>query len=649
MLFIAVHAGAQEKPGEPFLYKSFTARQNLVQEVDPIDVLHYDVALSLDFQRKQIQGLATTDISLTDAGADYFYIHLTQLEVSSASINGIETTFQREADKIYFQHPPADSIFQLKIVYSGAPTNDGFGGFFFNGDYAYTIGEGINSYPPSMLRTWIPSHDVPDDKATLDLHITIPQELSAFSNGTLLSTRTNGDSTKTVFWRENHPIATYLVAIAVGPYETFSIPYVSVSGAELPLQFYVFPEHYDIAREDWKNITQMMRFFENHFSPYPFDRYSMAEAANRGAMEHQTMTTWSSQLITGDHRYDYIVAHELAHHWWGDLVTLGDWRDIWLNEGFATYCEALYFESLNGAVYLQDYMENLAAAYYKETARLGHFAIYDPDYLWGGTVYQKGAWVLHMLRWTIGEDAFWRTLQSYARTFAYSNAVTPDFIKIAETESGQKLDWFFDQWIYKPGYPDLDISWNFQQLENAKYRVKIDIEQKQWDKFQFVLPVEVALETVAGKKLDTLQIAERKNSFTIETDSQPVSLQFDPHNWLLKQDDIVSGPQPPGSAPGDFFLAQNYTNPFSVGQVSNFLYYVTQLNAPHFVSLKIFNVLGQEVRTLVNQQKQGGFYIVQWDGYDDNGKALPVGIYFYRLLSNNHQLLKKTVLINQQR
>ena len=622
-------------------------QQAFAQDTNPIDVLHYDAALFLDFQNKQIQGLATLDIALTETGADYFYVNLNGLDVSSASINGSTVEFQREADKIYFQPQNPDSVFQLKIAYAGAPGNDGFGGFFFSGDYAYTIGEGINSYPPSMLRYWIPSHDVPNDKATLDVHITIPQEMSAFSNGTLISTLQNGDGTKTLFWQEKHPIATYLVAIAVGDYKTFSIPYTSVTGSELPLQFYVFPDHFERAREDWKNITRMMHFFESRFAPYPFDRYSMVEAANRGAMEHQTMTTYSSQLVTGDHRYDYIVAHELSHHWWGDLVTLGDWRDIWLNEGFATYCEALYFESINGKTSLQDYMADLSAAYYRETARLGHFAIYDPDYLWGGTIYQKGAWVLHMLRWTIGDNAFWRTLQSYARTFSYANAVTPDFIRTAENVSGQQLDWFFDQWIYKQGYPDLDISWDFQRLANSSFNVEIDVEQKQWDKFQFTIPAEIKITTVRGERLDTLQITEQMNSFFIETDSQPVSIEFDPNNWLLKQFDIISGPQPPGSVPGDLFLAQNYPNPFSVGHTSNFLFYVAQLNSPHFISFNIFNILGQEVKTLVNQEKQAGFYNIQWDGRDNTGKIVPAGIYFYRLKSDKQQILKKLVLINQ--
>ncbi len=646
-LFLFVHAFAQEKHSEASLFKSTTPRQFVAEEYNPVDVIHYDVSLVLDFMTKEIRGVADIDIALTDTSAESFYLHLQNLDVSAATINGGDISFLRQADKIYFQGHKPDSTFRLSIQYSGTPANDGFGGFFFQNEYVYTIGEGLNSCPPSMLRYWMPSHDVPNDKATLDLHLTVPGDLQAFSNGLLISILDNGDGTKTFTWQENHPIATYLVAIAVGPYATFSIPYTSVAGRSLPLEFYVFPEHLETAREDWKNITQMMDFFERHYAPYPFDRYSMAEAANRGAMEHQTMTTYSSQLVTGDHRYDYIVAHELAHHWWGDLVTLGDWKDIWLNEGFATYSEALYFQSLNGDKFMQTYMDRLAEIYFREVSRRGHFAIYDPEYLWGGTIYQKGAWVLHMLRWTVGDDAFWRILKSYAERYAYDNAVTTDFIAVAEEESGRDLDWFFEQWIYQPGYPDIDVSWNRQRTMSGKFAVNIEIEQKQWDKFQFTVPLEILIITDEEPVLDTLVSAQQTSSFSVELDSRPISIEIDPNNWLLKQYDIIAGPHPPGVTPTDFYLAQNYPNPFAPGETSNILYYVARLNSPHPVSIKVYNILGREIRTLVDKSLQGGYYNTKWDGKDDAGRVVPAGVYIYRLQSDSKVIERKLVLIDK--
>jgi aminopeptidase N len=494
-----------------------------------------------------------------------------------------------------------------------------------------------------MLRHWIPSHDVPYDKATLDLFITVPNDLDAFSNGLLLSTSAQAE-TKTFHWQETNPIATYLIAIAVGNYVTLEKDYQSIAGHNIPLEFYAFPSSVDAVQIDWQNLPTMMDFFERNFTPYPFDRYATAQCYNRGAMEHQQMTTYSTQLITGDNRYDYIMAHELAHHWWGDLVTLGDWRDIWLNEGFATYSEALYFESLYGQDYLAEYMDALQSIYLGEVSRRGHFPIYDPDYKWGGTIYQKGAWVLHMLRWTIGDDAFWRTLHTWADRYAYGNALIPDFIQIAEEESGQDLAWFFDQWIYKAGYPDFDISWNYQKNSQNDYTVTVDVKQQQWNQFQFTAPFEIAIETVDGSVLDTLESSSFQQSFQIDVNSEPLAIHIDPNNWLLKQFDIISDPSLPGVKPNEFYLSQNYPNPFLQNGQTEIVYQIPQIFGPHPTSIKIYNILGRHVATLIDRPLQGGLYKTTWDGKDMSGRTVASGVYFYRLESLNQFIEKKLVI-----
>ncbi|MBN1479863.1 T9SS C-terminal target domain-containing protein [candidate division KSB1 bacterium] len=612
-------------------------------EINPVDVKHYNVDLFINMSTKTIDGHAQILLALTDSNATQFYLHLSTLTMADAFINNQKASYTRSSDKVYFEIDDHASEIIVEIDYAGTPGNDGFGGFFFQNNYAFTIGQGLYSQPPSMLRHWIPSHDVPFDKATIDLHLTVPKELDAFANGVLVST-TVENNTKTFFWREQHPIATYLIAVAVGQYAKLGMPFVSVTGDSISLEFYVFPNDVNNAQTDWANLPRMLTFFEQNFSSYPFDRYSMAQAYNRGAMEHQTMTTYSHELITGDNRYDYIVAHELAHHWWGDLVTLGDWKDIWLNEGFATYSEALYFEHIYGDDYLAKYMEALSEIYLAEVARRGHFALYDPEYMWGGTVYQKGAWVLHMLRWTIGEAAFWRTLQSWAQCYAYDNALIPDFIAIAEEQSGQNLQWFFDQWIYRAGYPDFDISWDYQKNSAVGYTVTIDIKQQQWDKFQFIAPVEIEIETATGTVVDTLISSSQQQQFQITLDTAPARLIIDPYNWLLKQYDIVGNPAPPGVRPNDFYLAQNYPNPFMQGTKTAIVYQVAQLNSPHALSIKIYNILGQEVATLIDRSLHGGLYNVSWDGKDNTGKNVPAGVYFYRLQSQKQNIEKKLVI-----
>jgi len=359
------------------------------------------------------------------------------------------------------------------------------------------------------------------------------------------------------------------------------------------------------------------------------------------------MTTYSHQLVTDDHTYDYIVAHELAHHWWGDYVTLGDWREIWLNEGFAVYSEALYFESLGGQEQLGQYMENLAEVYYREVARYGHFSIYDPAYMWGGTIYQKGAWVLHMLRWVIGEESFWRTLRAWAKSYPYDNALISDFIQIAENESGQEMDWFFEQWLYQPGYPDLNIWWRSQQTDDGLYSATVTVEQQQWESFSFTIPLEIAFTTRDGTVLDTLISEQHQTEYQFVLQNKPLSLEIDPNHWVLKKADVVSEPLPPGVLPNEFYLADNYPNPFQAGNSTLIGYHVPQLFSPHPITLKLFNVLGREIIALVDHAQHGGYYTISWDGRDVYGQSVAPGVYIVRLISQETILEKKITVFSK--
>jgi len=544
----------------------------------------------------------------------------------------------------------ADTL-SVDVHYHGRPGNDGFGGFFFASQYVFTVGEGINTSPPSMLRYWIPSHDVPDDKATWDMHITVPKPLKAISNGLLISAISSDvDGTITYHWRENHPMSTYLVAIAVGDYAGFSQDHTSSTGATIPLEFYSYPDHLQLAETDWADVGKMIDFFESKFGPYPFDRYSMVEVPMRGAMEHQTMTSYASNLVTGDHRYDYVVAHELAHQWWGDWVTLADWHEIWLNEGFASYCEALYFESLGGHPVLQNYMTGMATDYFTEAARLGAFALYDPKYMWGATVYQKGAWVLHMLRWTIGDSLFWQSLKAYGATHAYGNATTENFIAVVEDVCDRDLRWFFDQWVYGSGYPDLDAGWDVTRTEDGAYQVDLTVWQRDSNLAPFSLPMEVLVETEAGAVLDTVLLNQRSQNFTLLYDERPSALTIDPNGWLLKKLDMVSQPLPPGFVADQHGLAQNYPNPFTPeddGDQTVIMAQIGTKDSPTTVSIKIYDLLGREIRVLVHKKLTAGLHHYSWDGKDDEGKPMPSGIYLYQMKAGDRVVTKRMSLLRR--
>jgi len=650
LLFISANLVAQNKfAGAGALTKSALAEQFVQEDDNPIDVLHYDVDLSIDPEARAIHGMAELCLRVLNTNESSFYLNLINLTVDSVFIDNHPSEIDRENDRLFFpitdSYRHADSL-TLTVYYHGHPGNDGFGGFFFTDKVIYTVGEGLNTYPPSMLRYWIPSHDVPSDKATFDLRVTVPGELYVVSNGELVEEFQDGD--RAVFhYREKYPIATYLVAVSVSNFASFTSDYISTTGDTIPLRFYAYPEHLHKAKEDWKDMAKMIAFFEEHFTPYPFEKYGMVEVPMRGAMEHQTMTSYSSGLVTGDHRYDFVVVHELAHQWWGDLVTLSDWREIWLNEGFASYCEALYVEEMQGRQALQDYMDRFAAAYFTEAGRMGDFPIYDPDYLWGNTVYKKGAWVLHMLRWVVGDRAFWEGMQQYARTFAYQNASIKDFENIFEIVSGKDLDWFFQQWLYKAGVPQLEVAWETGRNEDGKYDVELQVSQKQ-DIQLFYLPLEIQFKMQDFTVLDTIVIEEKEQKYFFTLNDLPQELTIDPSGWMLKKVDIVSRPLPPGFVAEEPGLAQNYPNPFVVdheNSTTKITIQVSNRNAPMNVSLEIYDVLGRKVRTLVDKRLTAGLYVFSWDGRDGNGIEVSAGVYIYKLETEQKTLSKKMLLL----
>lgn len=616
---------------------------------NPIDVLHYDIRIELEPSIRRLTGAAELLIRRTSPSDTRFYLNLIDLSVDSVTIDSSKSSFERTSTHILLKMPANADTFSVTVYYRGNPGNDGSGGFFWGSDIIWTAGEGLSSDPPSTLRYWIPSNDQPADKATLDLAVTVPNNLQVVSNGDLVSTSENPDfQTRTFHWRESHPIASYLIAISVSDFAYFNDRQISVSGDTIPLHYYVRPDLLDKAKEDWKDTGKMLAFFESVFGPYPFDSYGMVSVPMRGAMEHQTMTSYGTGLITGDHRYDYIVAHELAHMWWGDLVTLGDWRDLWLNEGFATYSEALWFESIGDGKTLGNYMSRLKDIYLNEVSRIGHFAIYDPQYLWGGTIYQKGGWVLHMLRWTVGDSTFFEILQEYGRRFAYGNALTSDFQTVAEEIYGRDLEWFFDQWIYSPGFPELQVGWDYSRPEPDRFEISLSITQKQTVGTVFTLPLEIQIKTEAGNVLDTLMLSERQQSFQLTTSTVPAEIEIDPNNWLLKRVEIVSRPLPQGFSPNDFELAQNYPNPFIAGRNGNqtrILLQIGMKNAPFDVRVTVFNLLGQRVKTLIDKPMLGGLYTLSWDGRDEQGRPVPTGTYLYQLNSGKTVITKQLSLL----
>jgi aminopeptidase N len=276
----------------------------------------------------------------------------------------------------------------------------------------------------------------------------------------------------------------------------------------------------------------MIEFFAKTFGEYPFvkEKYGVAEFLwQAGAMEHQTITGIGSNFVGGKNFFEDIYIHELAHHWWGNAVGPATWKDIWLNEGFSTYSEALYAESYAGKKGLQSTMQSKFSDEFSNT-------LYDPGKnLFSSTVYDKGAWVLHMLRWEVGDSAFFDILRSYFEEHKYKNASTNNFISVCERISKRDLSKFFDQWVFT-GTENIQLNykWIIKKQSDEKYLIILDLAQKQerYPSFQFRL--EVMLEYDNDRSYSKIfEVDQKERTIEIEVDERPNQIILDPNNWLL--------------------------------------------------------------------------------------------------------------------
>ena len=491
------------------------------------DVLHYAFDWTIDMISESIQGKAVIESKSLVSSLNQIILHLsTSMNVTQITQGQTPLVFTH-ADNlltIFLFHPSGiDQEFEIEITYSGTPQ----AGLNFSTHNGQPIFWSLDE--PSEAREWFPSFDHPSDKATADLRITVPQNIVAVSNGTLINSQINQDGTTTYTWREKAPIATYLISVAGTNYTIFSDTYSSGPDT-MDVLYYVYPEDLAEAQTDFSVTVPMITFYSLLFGEYPFleEKYGMAEIPGGTAMEHQTITSYPSYAITGNHRYDWLIAHELAHQWWGDLITPADWDDIWLNEGFATYSEALWFESLSGVQGLQTRMQIFKDIYFRHQGT--EHSVYNPPsgHLFCEIIYEKAAWVIHMLRSIVGDTNFWTILRKYASDFAYANTKTPDFIHVCEQVYGENLGWFFDQWIYGIGYPTYQFGWGYK--DGTAFVV---VNQTQADFPLFEMPIELQINLPSESIQKTIWVNKKFNLYTFPLSERPSTVHLDPNNWIL--------------------------------------------------------------------------------------------------------------------
>ncbi|MBD3235226.1 MAG: hypothetical protein GF330_00790 [Candidatus Eisenbacteria bacterium] len=607
------------------------------------DALHVRLEVEPIFADSTIQGTVEWTLAVLEDGLDAISFDLFDtLTVITTRIDGSAVLHTHAEDRLRLLLPlpaqPGDTL-TAAIAYEGRPIRGFLQGFVFD-VHDEDIPVAFTNSEPIASRAWWPCKDRPDDKFTAEMSYIVPDSMIATSSGLLQSVTPLARDRLRYDWVESYPLATYLVSMTATNFVSFHDTYEALDGTPMPLDYYAYPEDLPRAQSDWAFTPQAIRVLAETFGEYPFldEKYGMVEYPWIGAMEHQTLSSMGEYFFQLDHPSDWVVVHELAHQWWGNWVTCGTWRDIWLNEGFATYCEALWAEELAGLDSLRYQMER-----FRRDAYAG--SVYDPEFIFNSTVYRKGAWVLHMLRHVMGDEAFFAGLRAYGERHAYGNAVTSDLIAVMEEFYGAPLGWFFDPWVYGEGQPRYRVYWDPVAADaTGRTSIEIRIEQESTGPQYFTMPIDVRFSLRGGEVFETvLWDSLPEQVFWVETPDLPQRLDIDPEGWILGRVLYVADPMdlPEECDPRTTLtlrLDAPRPNPFSGGTT-------IPLRLPPHLSggrgglrgddtegwgLRIFDPAGRTVRRLPLQSGPRGARF-EWDGLDGHGRAVPPGVYWARL------------------
>jgi aminopeptidase N len=602
-----------------------------------IDVTYYGLNLRINSSAGYLIGsVSIRAVALSDSLRSIVFDLSSPLVVDSASVRGTRTSViqypnavEITLDRMYRK----GEVISAVIYYQGNPTRSGFGSYVASAHsgmpWIWSLSE------PYGARDWWPCKDQPSDKAdSADITVTCGTLYKVGSNGRLVSVVDNGNGTATTHWFERYPIATYLISITLTNFAEFTNWYHYTSTDSMPVLNYVLPEHLSQALVQLPKTVDMLRIFSGTFGLYPFisEKYGHCEFGSGGAMEHQTMTSTTTFN-------ENTIAHELGHQWFGDLVTCASWRDLWLNEGFATYSEAIYLEQRYGPeaywqevnVILDDAKSAIGTLYLQDTSNVRSMFSY-------ARVYAKGGSVLHMLRHVLGDSVFFRILRSYVvdPRYRFKSATTRDFQAVCEAVAGISLSWFFDQWVFGEKFPYYNYSWKTWS-ENGNQRASVAIMQttQTANPVFFTMPIDLQFRAQGWDTTVTVFHTMNGQEFSFTLSHRPDSVLLDPANWILKG--ILAGDN---LLPDQLTLLSNYPNPFNPGTTISYL-----LPGRTDVTLTVYNILGESVVTLVSGRQDPGLQRILWDGKSASGISQPTGVYFYHLSSGSTTLTGKMLLL----
>lgn len=514
------------------------------------DAQHYILRISFDRANKTVFGDTTVQLKPLSDNFKTVELDAVGLKFDSVKLEPSNTDLSYKIgkesvvvtlDKAYSK----DDLISIRLKYSATPKK----GIYFV-DKKVEDGETVNDAQiwtqgeAQESRHWFPSFDSPNDKATTEELITVEKGLTVIGNGEFLGKEETADGKEIHHYKMPVPHSIYLTSFIAGNFVKQTDSYKNI-----PLTYYVYPGRESIIPQAYGKTKDMFRVFEELTKvDFPYNKYDQTIVANFnfGGMENITATTMAdTEIMMAGFAFakdgvEDLVSHELAHSWFGNLVTCKNWSELWLNEGFATFMEAAYREKMYGrSNYLQKINSDALQFITGDAVSRNRHALFntkaDPndDGLFDTTTYQKGGAVIHTLRETVGDEAFWKAINIYLNRHKFDNVETPDLQKAMEEASGQNLDWFFKQWVYAAGSPKINV----KPIYNAKTKtLKLTIDQTQkTDNITpsaFILPMEIEFKTAKGLKKEEIKITKRQEIISLKVDSKPSSIKFDPNDKI---------------------------------------------------------------------------------------------------------------------
>ncbi len=503
-----------------------------------LDIRHYEFHLEIADDTDEIKGKAVIQLKYLDQAKGAFILDLINKDADGKGMTIGSIIDKKSGRNLAFDHSNnrvsistgMGSSHEIEITYQGIPQN---GLIISKNKYGERTFFGDNW--PNRAHHWLPVVDHPSDKASCAFIITAPNHYQVIGTGALIESTDIDSETRRTHWETDVDIATKVMVMGAA---RFAIKTEEIIDG-VAVQSWVYPQDREKGFYDYALATQSLLFFNQYVGQYSYEKLANVQSKTRyGGMENASNIFYTESSVTGTRASEGLIAHEVAHQWFGNSVSEKDWYHIWLSEGFATYFTQLYFEHYYGREKLTEGMQQARFTVVKhwegtKTSPVLDTLITDLNRLLSPNSYQKGAWVLHMLRKEIGDTHFRNGIRAYYAQYQNKNALSEDLRKVMEEVSGEDLSWFFDQWLRKPGHPIIEAKWEYNAQAKAAV---IDFEQIQ-DGHVFRFPIDIAVYTEGNNlpQIYTIEIDEKRSQIPLPSSQVPTHISLDPRTWLLFQ------------------------------------------------------------------------------------------------------------------